>query len=201
MPREAKIERTYICTEEGSTKSYSYQSGLCIHIREKHPEKHLKKVDRVYEKRLGRLANIVSTIDFNLDEIISSKEAMKSLISNSEIVHASLSDGNFSKRWMHALVSILKDKVVIDEGDFTWGDGKVTPCTETNMRTLVENFITCIDEYVFQNIHLREGWILRGAYDINEVWKSLPHKIHLWTRHFKKTAERQMRPLHLESEI
>lgn len=187
MPRQNIKERKFIC--DLCDKAYSYQSGLCIHIKEKHFELYEAKM----KKKGGRLSVIklkkVDQLDFGLDDLLSD---MKGAISKSETVKQSLESGKFIKEWIAVLVALLKGGVTILDGIISSKDKKV-PVSDDIFKPLTENFIRGIEEYLFENVQTKEDFILKNIYEVHQLINELPDKLPFYTLEVRKLAEKSLR--------
>lgn len=190
MPRKNIIERKYECTFEGCSKAYSYQSGLCNHIRNYHSDlyEEKKKQRKITKTPIERLRKD-DDLNINLQKIIEERDEMKQLIIKSESVRTALETGKFTKEWISVLVAILKGSVTVENG---WVNSKI-PVSDDIFRPLAENFIVATEDYLFDNVHSKEEYVLKNIYDVHNIVLSLSEKLPFYVQELRKVSERNLK--------
>lgn len=188
MPRHNRIERTYEC--QYCDQKYSYQSGLCTHLKHKHPD--------IYEQKMAKkgIRRSIATLKHNDPpislECINDKHKMKDIIAHSETLKRSLLNGKFSKDWIAVLVALLKGNMRIQNGT-VYIESHSFPVSDEIFKPIIENYINALDEYILENIKSRDDHIVKGIYPVSQIIQTLPEKIHYHVQEFRKLSEQNLK--------
>lgn len=211
MPRANVIDRKFVC--ETCNKSYSYQSGLSYHNKMKHPELHESKLENRGTSglvlKLKPLLVTVSpaepasvaatpveempTLEALLGE--NGKSEMRKLM-ETQLIKEFLIDrsSDIEKGIGLIIVTILKDNCVIRDGMVqSVNSDFAQPMSDDIFRTLIDNFVHALDNFVFDYVDKREDHILLNLWQVNHLKTTLSARMPFLILDLRKLAERQLR--------
>lgn len=151
MPRQNIIERKFQCAH--CDKAYSYQSGLCIHMKDKHPEVYNEKKSTAKNVTIRLKPKESEDLDVDVDFMLKFPMAFNKIIFGSSIISKMFASERPLKETIPvALVSILNNKCWVD-GVVLFSSKGSWLVNDQLFIKLTTNFIIALEGYAYMRIN------------------------------------------------